>query len=454
MNGCPQCQLKNIKKDSYPFKHDKPGIKPWRRLAIDIAGSGYGRTPDGNVAVLTAICTHSQYPFAEPIPDKTAASVCSALSKILSTVTSCTHILSDNGPEFKSKELEDLLRPLGIKHHFTAAYCPQSNGILERWHRYMNTVVRMCDTVREDNNWEPSILAALKAYRCIPHSTSGFSPHYLAYKESPKLDLDRMMPTLSITPHDEGHAERLTKHFQLAFGLARKNVCLSRLRNKNNKANAKDGNLKVGDMVTLRDNAATKGQSPWKIGYKIIEFTSDRTVRIEHLESGRKYRVGVQNLKRTEPLAILLDNSNIDLFPGGSRLFLPASDMPDLKWTAEGSTPELDELVMSKLKEAVRDRGNDNEDQVIQQLAEPEASSVPSGNEKLNKDAKLEQSQAHQRDTGAGVPVKTKSGRKVKLNRQQDFVYVSRGLITGILAQNTPPSTVYVVGTHTTRHYK
>ena len=454
--GCPQCQLKNLKKDSYPYKHDNPGRKPWRKLAIDIAGSGYGKTPQGNVAVLTAICTHSQYPFAEPLPDKTAASVCTALSKILNMVTSCSHILSDNGPEFTSKEMRTLLSAHSIKHKFTAPYSPQSNGILERWHRFMNTVVRMCDSVREDNDWELSVQAALKAYRCIPHSTSGYSPHYLAFKETPKLDLDKMMPTLTVTPYDEGHAEKMMKHFQLAYGLARKNVCLSRLRNKNVKARSKDGQLRIGDMVTLRDNAATKGQSPWKIGYKVVECESARTVRIEHLETGKKYRVGVQNLKKTEPLAILLENSSIDLFPGNSRLFLPASDMPDLKWTTEGNTPEFDELIMSKLKEAVRDRSHDSEDQLLSQLAQkntkPELPAMETGNSQLDADVTMEKEAAV--ENKAGRSRKTRSGRQVKPNRQKDFVYISVGLVGRESSNPKPHDKVYLVGIHQTRHYK
>ena len=315
----------------------------------------------------------------------------------------------------------------------------------------------MSDTLRDNNEWEPSVQAALKAYRCIPHSKTGYSPHFLAFKESPKLDLDRMMPTLSVSHAEETESDKMIKHFQLAYGLARKNVCLARLRNKNTRANAKDGQIKIGDMVTLRDNAATKGQSPWKIGYKVVQKESDRTVQIEHLESGKKYRVGVQNLKRTEPLAILLENSSIDLFPGGSRLFLPASDMPDLKWSFEGSSPELDELVMKKLKEAVRDRSNDNEEQLLSQLAQKNTGQeIETGNPELDADVKREKKQEKKisEDYDVGTQRKTRSGRKVKANRNKDFVYISHGLI-GRESPNSPtPETVFVVGTHTTRHYK
>ncbi len=450
VNGCPVCQIKNLKRDSYEFKHDQPPLKPWRRLAIDLAGQGYGKTPDGNVAVLTAICMHSQYPFAEPIKDKTAKSVVQAMMKILNTVNTCCKVLSDNGPEFKSAEFAQLMKAYGIKHRFTAPYCPQSNGILERWHRFMNGVVRICEAVRTDEGWEMSVQAALKAYRTIPHTTTGYSPHYLAYKEEPRLDLDRMMPTRSSVPCDETNTEGALSHFKLAFGLARKNVCLARLRNKNVRANTQDGTLKPGDMVTLRDNAASKGQSPWKIGYKILQMCSDRTAQIEHLESGKKYRTSVTHLKKSEPLSILLENSNIDLFPGGSKLYLPAADMPDLNWSAAGlSNEKLSEGVMNKIMEAVKDRGQEQEEQVpLEEVVEPmEVDPAPSDAmtrvpDQVRRDERME-IERKQADRPTTRSRTTRAGRKVKSTRDSNFVYCSPGVVP--LVRGTGEK-VFVVG--------
>ena len=361
--GCATCILRTLKQDSYPFKHSGPPLRPWNKLAMDFAGSGYGVSKDGNVAVFTVMCLHSQYPFAVPVKDKTASSAVIALNQVLAQVNNVSEILSDNGPEMTSEEMKTFLEGKGIKHRFTAPYCPQANGVLERWHGFMNNVVRLCDPVRQDNSWEQAVTAALKAYRCIPHASSGFSPHYLVYGETPVLDLDKMLPTLRISHKESGVADKLQDQLSIAFGLARKNVCLSRQKNSNSKVRLPEKPIQVGDLVVMKDNTAKKGQSPWKIGYKVVELLSERSARVVNIKSGKKYKVGMQHLKHADPLALLLDNSQIDLFPGRTRLYMPAQDLPDLNWPAEENLPQLGELNQKKLIEATRDRTHDRGEQ-------------------------------------------------------------------------------------------
>jgi len=43
-------------------------------------------------------------------------------------------IISDNGPQFISKDFKEFIRITGLTHVRTSAYYPQSNGKLERWH--------------------------------------------------------------------------------------------------------------------------------------------------------------------------------------------------------------------------------------------------------------------------------------------------------------------------------
>ena len=44
-------------------------------------------------------------------------------------------IISDNGPQFISKEFKQFIRMCGMTHVRTSPYYPQSNGKLERYHR-------------------------------------------------------------------------------------------------------------------------------------------------------------------------------------------------------------------------------------------------------------------------------------------------------------------------------
>jgi transposase InsO family protein len=44
-------------------------------------------------------------------------------------------IISDNGPQFISKDFKEFIRVSGMTHVKTSPYYPQSNGKLERYHR-------------------------------------------------------------------------------------------------------------------------------------------------------------------------------------------------------------------------------------------------------------------------------------------------------------------------------
>src|SRR5437016_8970836 len=44
-------------------------------------------------------------------------------------------VMTDNGREFKNRELSDWLRDQGIAEERSAAYCPEMNGLIERDNR-------------------------------------------------------------------------------------------------------------------------------------------------------------------------------------------------------------------------------------------------------------------------------------------------------------------------------
>jgi transposase InsO family protein len=51
-------------------------------------------------------------------------------------------ITSDMGVQFSSGVWAGLCQRLGISHHSTTAYHPQSNGMMERFHRQLKDALR------------------------------------------------------------------------------------------------------------------------------------------------------------------------------------------------------------------------------------------------------------------------------------------------------------------------
>lgn len=55
-------------------------------------------------------------------------------------------IISDNGPQFVSKDFKEFIRLAGMTHVRTSPYYPQSNGKIERWHQSIKVEgIRLAD---------------------------------------------------------------------------------------------------------------------------------------------------------------------------------------------------------------------------------------------------------------------------------------------------------------------
>ena len=61
-------------------------------------------------------------------------------------------IISNNGPQFKSKEIKDYLTKHTIIHHRITTYWPQANREIERFMIPMMKVIQPAYT--EQNDWE------------------------------------------------------------------------------------------------------------------------------------------------------------------------------------------------------------------------------------------------------------------------------------------------------------
>ena len=276
---------------------------------------------------------------------------------------------------------------------------------------------------RTENNWEDAVFAALKAYRSIPHTSTGETPAYLAFGRDPILDIDKTLPILRRSHAEPTFVDETLNQLKVACGIARKNLCLARQRNKNPKGSKSRSDIKVGDLVVIKSNTATKAQSSWKMGYRVIKLESDRTVQVQDIVTGKKYRVGVQHVKRVEPLSMLLDNSHIDMFPEKSKLYLPAHEINDLKWPPPTSTQPLGDLSLSKLVEATRDRSKDKGEQ-----------------HPVDVDGKPV--------TDNNTARKTRSGRVTKPRRETDFIYVSAPLVPSCRRKNCKIFAITWQGVH------
>ena len=167
--SCQQCQRSKIQRHTKPAVQDLP--QPTRRFGhihVDVVGP---LPPSaGKRYLFTVIDRSTRWPEATPMEESTSQSCASALlSSWIARFGIPEHITSDRGSTFTAQLWKALADLLGTRLHFTTAYHPQANGIIERWHR--------------------SLKAALTARCTTPDWTSQLPWVMLGLRTTPKEDL-------------------------------------------------------------------------------------------------------------------------------------------------------------------------------------------------------------------------------------------------------------------------
>ena len=93
-------------------------------------------------------------------------------------------ILSDRGPQFASKFMEDLTRILGTKRKLSTAYHPQTNGQTERINQEIGTFLRHYINYQQDD-WTEWLAVAEFAYNDKKHAATGKTPFELNFGRHP-----------------------------------------------------------------------------------------------------------------------------------------------------------------------------------------------------------------------------------------------------------------------------
>ncbi|KAJ1190839.1 hypothetical protein NDU88_000158 [Pleurodeles waltl] len=83
-------------------------------------------------------------------------------------------LITDNGTQLVSHEMERFLRQSGIHHSRTALYNPQANGMVERCNRMVKGVINMA--IRGGWNVRTMVNDLVWAYRTTAHSVTGKIP--------------------------------------------------------------------------------------------------------------------------------------------------------------------------------------------------------------------------------------------------------------------------------------
>ena len=147
----------------------------------------------GNKHILPIIDHLTGWPEAFPIPDKSVDTIVSTfINQFLPVYMCLRYILSDNGPEFKSHLMDQVLQQVGIDCIFSTPYHPQSSRKLEVFHKYLKpTLKKLCE--KDPSNWDKYINQVLASYRVTPNLATAGTPFFLVYERDPGLSLHQLL---------------------------------------------------------------------------------------------------------------------------------------------------------------------------------------------------------------------------------------------------------------------
>ena len=123
----------------------------------------------------------TKWPEVFATSDQTSLTIAELLVEhIISRHGVPSELLSDRGTTFLSKLMLDVYRLMGIWKSNTTAYHPQTDGLVERFHRTLTYM--LAKSVQQDGkDWDQRLPYVLFAYRSSPQSSTGESPFYLLY---------------------------------------------------------------------------------------------------------------------------------------------------------------------------------------------------------------------------------------------------------------------------------
>ena len=174
IKSCEKCQRmdKSVPRKSLMQEREVVSI-PAERVAIDLVGP-FPMAKGGFKYLLTCIDAATRWPEAIPLRTTTSKVTIQQLTTIFSRCGFPTALVSNNGPQFTWKGFQKWLRDKGIAHIRSSPYHPQGNGIVERLHRTLTSVIgKMID---KKGNWAAVVLMALYFIRYSPCSATRMSP--------------------------------------------------------------------------------------------------------------------------------------------------------------------------------------------------------------------------------------------------------------------------------------
>lgn len=158
---CLPCQKAKIHRhNSRRPEHIPVPDDRFHHIHIDVVGPL--PISKGQRYCLTMIDRTTRWPEAAPMPDTSADTIINTFFNTwIARFGAPACITTDRGAQFESMLFEAMVKTIGSQRIRTTAYHPQSNGMIERWHRSLKAAI-MCHNTNDWVDVLPMVLLGLR----------------------------------------------------------------------------------------------------------------------------------------------------------------------------------------------------------------------------------------------------------------------------------------------------
>ena len=271
-------------------------------LHVDLTGPHV--SSQGYRYIMTACDSFTRFVIAVPLRDKTAISAARALVHEVVLKYGTPHcILSDLGKEFQNELWHELCRLLGITRFRTTAYCPSTNGKIERWHRSLHSMMAKVVDAKQ-KRWIEFLPFVTAAYNSTSHSSTTFSPNFLMFGPELTSAVDIAFgcprPAACSTNDYALHTRELMGE---AYGIVREHLGrYAEVMKSNYDAAVKPTEFQVDELVWYFCPRSRPGTSPkwtrfYSGPYRVVRRVNDVNYVIQLTPRSRQIIVHVNKLK-------------------------------------------------------------------------------------------------------------------------------------------------------------
>lgn len=254
---------------------------PMELVCMDFWSAEDSKQRSVDVLVVTDHFTKLAHAF--PCANQTAQQVARKLwDNVFCVYGFPVRLHSDQGTNFESKLIAELLRLAGVAKSHTTAYHPMGNGGTERFNRTLGSMLRTLP-LKEKHRWPQQIQTLTFAYNATVHETTGYAPFFLMFGRVPRLPVDLMFEPVLDDPDVvdyDSYVQSLISCLKSAMEIAQRHSSTEQQHQaRQYNKRIKGTYLSVGDRVLVA-NKSERGKrklaDKWEDGvYTVVGVNPD-----------------------------------------------------------------------------------------------------------------------------------------------------------------------------------